>query len=69
MRPGGTASDRNMDARRMILGAKEDMQHLAKERLPQAMGEKYSQVVLSCLTCLDEDNEDFGGDTAATGSS
>ncbi|KAH8654243.1 hypothetical protein BGZ61DRAFT_435191 [Ilyonectria robusta] len=62
MRPGGTASDRNIDTGRMIFEAKEDMEQLAKERLPQAMGEKYSQVVLSCLTCLDEDNEDFGGD-------
>ncbi|KAH7114624.1 hypothetical protein EDB81DRAFT_669671, partial [Dactylonectria macrodidyma] len=62
MRPGDTASNRNIDTRRMIFEAKENMEQLAKQGLPQAMGEKYSQVVLSCLTCLDEDNEDFGGD-------
>ncbi|KAK7417927.1 hypothetical protein QQX98_004229 [Neonectria punicea] len=44
--------------------AKEFMEQLARDRLPQAMGERYSRVVLSCLTCLDEDNVDFGGDAA-----
>ncbi|KAF7545872.1 hypothetical protein G7Z17_g8852 [Cylindrodendrum hubeiense] len=49
-----------------VLGfeAKEYMERLATDRLPQAMGERYSQVVQSCLTCLDRDNEDFGGDAA-----
>lgn len=34
--------------------------YLAKTRLPIAMGDKYSSVVVTCLTCLDEDNDDFG---------
>ncbi|KAI1158867.1 hypothetical protein F5B18DRAFT_667376 [Nemania serpens] len=33
----------------------------ARTRLAPRMGHKYERVVLSCLTCLDEDNEDFGG--------
>ena len=24
------------------------------------MGDTYTEVVINCLTCLDEDNEDFG---------
>ncbi|KAI9367317.1 hypothetical protein BJX61DRAFT_316620 [Aspergillus egyptiacus] len=31
----------------------------AATRLAPRMGDKYAQVVMSCLTCLDEDNEDF----------
>ncbi|TKA77819.1 Glycogen phosphorylase [Friedmanniomyces simplex] len=27
--------------------------------LPQAMGEIYTEIVVSCLTCLDDDNNDF----------
>ncbi|KAI0440565.1 hypothetical protein F4803DRAFT_464722 [Xylaria telfairii] len=37
----------------------------ARTALAPRMGEKYARVVLSCLTCLDEDNEDFGGVGAA----
>jgi hypothetical protein len=33
---------------------------LAKTRLPLAMGDKYSGVVVTCLTCLDKNNENFG---------
>ena len=33
---------------------------LAKENLPSAMGLKYTQAVIACLTCLDPDNEAFG---------
>lgn len=32
----------------------------ARSRLAPRMGCKYAQVVVSCLTCLDDDNEDFG---------
>lgn len=32
----------------------------AYTRLAPRMGDKYAQVVVSCLTCLDDDNEDFG---------
>ena len=33
---------------------------LARSQLPQRMGDKYTAVVITCLTCLDEGNEDFG---------
>ncbi|KAI0401988.1 hypothetical protein F4802DRAFT_392145 [Xylaria palmicola] len=33
----------------------------ARTALAPRMGEKFAGVVLSCLTCLDEDNEDFDG--------
>jgi hypothetical protein len=33
---------------------------LAKESLPSAMGEKYTGVVVNCLTCMEPDNVDFG---------
>lgn len=30
------------------------------------MGDKYAHVVLQCLTCLDEENEEFGGSGSET---
>ncbi|KAJ5909518.1 hypothetical protein N7504_004161 [Penicillium tannophilum] len=33
---------------------------LAKAQLPIRMGEKYAEVVVNCLSCMDEANEDFG---------
>ena len=39
---------------------KEYLIALAKRRLPRQMGERYTEVVVNCLTCLDEDNADFG---------
>ena len=32
---------------------------LAQEKLPNAIGRKYTNVVLTCLTCLDKDNDNF----------
>ena len=32
----------------------------AKELLPGRMGQKYADIVRTCLTCLDEGNTDFG---------
>ncbi|KAI5925826.1 hypothetical protein F4810DRAFT_658473 [Camillea tinctor] len=32
----------------------------AKAQLPGVVGPKYAAVVVTCLTCLDKDNEDFG---------
>ncbi|KAL2833896.1 hypothetical protein BDW59DRAFT_138255 [Aspergillus cavernicola] len=40
---------------------KDYLVELAHTRLPPRMGEQYARVVLSCLTCLDDDNEDFAG--------
>lgn len=33
---------------------------LAKRELPKRMGDRYEKVVINCLTCLDQDNADFG---------
>ncbi|KAI1861561.1 hypothetical protein JX265_009528 [Neoarthrinium moseri] len=41
---------------------KDHLVELAKSRLPMRMGDKYTSVVITCLTCLDEGNEDFGDD-------
>ncbi|KAI0890144.1 uncharacterized protein GGS22DRAFT_150095 [Annulohypoxylon maeteangense] len=39
---------------------KDHLVQLARSQLPQRMGNKYTAVVVTCLTCLDEENEDFG---------
>lgn len=39
---------------------KDQMVHLARNELPQIMGSKYADIVVTCLTCLDPDNVDFG---------
>ncbi|KAI0386883.1 hypothetical protein F5Y04DRAFT_288689 [Hypomontagnella monticulosa] len=36
---------------------------LAQNQLPKLMGSKYAEVVKTCLTCLDKDNEDFGDES------
>ncbi|KAK2770378.1 het-s domain protein [Colletotrichum kahawae] len=41
---------------------KNQLVNLAKARLPARMGDKYASVMITCLTCLDEESEDFGGD-------
>jgi hypothetical protein len=33
---------------------------IARKKLPMVMGTRYTEVVETCLTCLDEDNVDFG---------
>ena len=33
---------------------------LAQEKLPRQMGKRYTEVAVNCLTCMDEDNTDFG---------
>ena len=33
---------------------------LAQQCLPSRMGEKFTKIVITCLTCLDENNPDFG---------
>ncbi|KAJ5372059.1 hypothetical protein N7517_004065 [Penicillium concentricum] len=57
---GATAS---FDA--LAIQLKDFLVEQALTRLAPRMGDKYSQVVLSCLTCLDDDNEDFGGSDMA----
>ncbi|VBB73722.1 Putative protein of unknown function [Podospora comata] len=39
---------------------KEFLLHLARNELPQYMGTRYAEIVETCLTCLDPDNQDFG---------
>ena len=39
---------------------KEHLVALAKRDLAKRMGKRYEKVVVNCLTCLDEDNIDFG---------
>ncbi|KAK1855279.1 het-s domain protein [Colletotrichum chrysophilum] len=41
---------------------KNQLVSLAKARVPARMGDKYASVVITCLTCLDEDSDDFDGD-------
>ena len=42
------------------LGLKDYLVEQAKTRLAPRMGDRYAQVVLACLTCLDEESENFG---------
>lgn len=39
---------------------KEHLMDLAHQHLPDRMGDRYEKLVLNCLTCLDDDNTDFG---------
>ena len=39
---------------------KDHLVSLTERDLPKRMGERYKDIVISCLTCLDEDNSDFG---------
>ena len=39
---------------------KERLIAVAKRDLSKRMGERYEEVVINCLTCLDQDNADFG---------
>jgi hypothetical protein len=39
---------------------KDHMVTLARERLPGCMGSRYTEIVETCLTCLDPKNADFG---------
>lgn len=41
---------------------KDHLLSMARSVLPRRMGTKYTQVVETCLTCLDPDNTDFGGE-------
>ena len=40
--------------------AKDVLVSLARDFLPRRMGTKYARIVETCLTCLDEENIDFG---------
>ncbi|KAI9372470.1 hypothetical protein BJX61DRAFT_533963 [Aspergillus egyptiacus] len=42
---------------------KDSFTTMAKQHLPFRMGEKYTRVVVNCLTCMDPENEDFGDES------
>ncbi|KAF2463302.1 uncharacterized protein BDR25DRAFT_298344 [Lindgomyces ingoldianus] len=42
---------------------KDALVQLSKKKLPACMGDKYTNIVVSCLTCLDESSLDFGDDS------
>ena len=42
---------------------KKKLLDLARDNLPEKMGPKYSRIVETCLTCLDEGNENFGDES------
>ena len=44
---------------------KDYMVHLARTKLPEKAGDRYAEVVVTCLTCLDQDN-DFGDEDEFT---
>jgi len=42
------------------VSVKDRLTTLAREVLPRKMGDRYARIVTTCLTCLDDDNADFG---------
>ena len=46
-----------------LLAAKDSMAAVARTKLPPRVGNKYAQVVETCLTCLDDGNDDFGDES------
>jgi hypothetical protein len=48
------------EATEKAVSLKNTLLHIARTRLPTTMGDRYSAIVVSCLTCLDKDNLDFG---------
>ncbi|KAI1452650.1 hypothetical protein F4805DRAFT_23235 [Annulohypoxylon moriforme] len=60
---GLTLNDFNLDANpsaESTAKIKDHLVKLARSQLPPRVGNKYTAVVITCLTCLDEGNEDFG---------
>jgi hypothetical protein len=45
---------------------KDHLVEMARSRLPVRMGDKYTAVVITCLTCLNADNEDFADEEKMT---
>jgi hypothetical protein len=53
-------NDQEKDEIKKAFLVKDALVDLAKQRLPSRMGDKYTETVVTCLTCLDESNTDFG---------
>ncbi|KIW24680.1 uncharacterized protein PV07_10382 [Cladophialophora immunda] len=45
---------------------KDRLVSMAREVLPTRMGTRYAEIVETCLTCLDDDNVDFGDEDEFT---
>ncbi|KAL1595987.1 hypothetical protein SLS60_009678 [Paraconiothyrium brasiliense] len=58
LEPPGSSS-RNNFLNAVALRLKDYLVELARERLPHRMGDQYTQVVLTCLTCLDGSVDTF----------
>src|SRR5579862_9999259 len=48
------------DQRKAAIEVMAILVEMARSRLPWSMGNVYTDVVVSCLTCLDKNNEGFG---------
>lgn len=46
--------------RYVMFSAQDHFLDLARSELPKVMGTEYARVVETCLTCLDDNNDDFG---------
>jgi hypothetical protein len=42
---------------------KDSLVTIAQHELPSRMGDKYTDIVISCLTCLDDSNPDFSSES------
>ncbi|KAH7072778.1 HET-s/LopB domain protein [Paraphoma chrysanthemicola] len=58
-----TLKDHNKDKVKNASLVKDCLAVLAKRELPSRMGDKYTDIVTSCLTCLDETNADFSDES------
>jgi hypothetical protein len=54
---------KNKDIRARAFAIKRELVSLAEAQLPRRMGSVYTNVVLSCLTCLDSNNQGFGDES------
>jgi hypothetical protein len=56
----------NKDVRARAVQIKEKLTAMAESQLPSKMGRVYTNIVLSCMTCLDPDNSRFGDESNFT---
>jgi serine/threonine protein kinase len=48
---------------RKAIMLKDSLVAIAQRELPSRMGDKYTEIVISCLTCLDDSNPDFSDES------
>jgi len=51
------------DRRKKSFETKKTLVNLARSELPSKMGRKYTEIVVTCLTCLDKSNNGFGDES------